>query len=207
MRNFLDPYDTRLNLLSKEIRAVELSLSVIKSIMDDMRRIASGKRDEEHPDRATLVGICAPQLGELVRVILVDIAADPMVPNFTPNFKFFINPIILTSSIEENLGREGCFSTGKIGGAVYRSDSVEVAAVDESGKPFEYKSSNPFISRILQHEIDHLNGIRFPARIRRAEHLHYVDLGDFQNYRDNWATWTKFYPFEKWLKMYEGKPK
>lgn len=74
-------------------------------------------------------------------------------------------------------------------------------------KKFIHKSSNLFQSRILQHEIDHLDGIRFPSRVRNPQQLHLVEFDDFQNYRENWATWTKYYPFEKWLQMYEGKSK
>lgn len=206
MREFLDPYDKRLNLYSKELTLADLTSTTVKSVMHDMRRIAIGERDEGQPNKGTLVGLSAPQLGVFKRVILIDVAADPLVANFVPDLKLFVNPRIVEASTTENLGREGCFSTGKIGGAVLRADSVTVRALDEEGNEFTHKSSNLFQSRILQHEIDHLDGIRFPSRIRNPKHLHFVDMDDFQNYRENWETWTKLYPIEKWFKMYEGRP-
>lgn len=204
MREFLEPLDSRLNLYSRELTVDELLSSNIKNIVDDMKRIASGERDEAHPERKALVGLAAPQIGEMLRVILIDTAADPSVPNFTPNLQVFINPRIINASSEENLMREGCYSTGEICGAVLRSQEVKVAAIDESGEEFEYASKNSFQAHILQHEIDHLNGIRFPSRIRDSSRLHQVDNDEFQDYRENWITWKKLYPFEKWLKIYMG---
>jgi len=205
MREFLDPFDVRLNGYSREVLAAEINDPEIKSTMDDMLRIAGGERDEAHPNRATLVGMSAPQIGEFLRIIVVDVAADPLVPNFVPNLKLFIDPKIIEASSEENLNREGCYSTGKIGGAVLRANEVTISALDEQGKEFVHKSSNLFQSRIIQHEIDHLDGIRFPSRIRDPKHFHWVDLGDFQIYRQNWETWPKHYPVEDWLKMYRGE--
>jgi len=205
MRQFLDPYDTRLNQYCQELSVDELSSPSTKSIINDMIRIAKGERDEVAPSKATLVGLSAPQIGEMVRIILVDTAADPTMPNFKPDLKLFINPRIVSASVDENLGREGCYSTGKIGGAVYRAASVVVEAVDEAGDKLIYESANTFVSAILQHEIDHLNGIRFPSRVRSPEQLHLIELSDFQEYRKNWMTWHKTYPFENWLKMYRGE--
>lgn len=204
MREFLDPYDKRLNLYSKEVSISDLSNSTLKSLLDDMLHIAKGERDENKPNGPTLVGLSAPQIGEFLRIILVDISANPAVPNFEPNLKFFINPRITGSSSEESLMREGCYSTGKIAGAVMRPESVTVIALDESGNEFEYTSENIFQSHILQHEIDHLNGVRFPSRIRNPKCLHIVEPNDFQSYRQNWMNWPKLCPYDDWLKMYEG---
>ena len=205
MREYLDPYNTKLNSYSSELTLLDLTKPTIKSLFKDMVRIASGERDEAHPDRATLVGMSAPQIGEFVRVIIIDLAADPIIPNFTPNLQVFVNPKIVEASTEENLGREGCYSTGKIGGVVYRANKVTVSALDQNGKEFIHKSDNEFQSRIFQHEIDHLDGVRFPSRIRDPKHFHWVDLEDFQNYRKNWQTWSKYYPVEDWLNMYRGE--
>lgn len=205
MREFLDPYDTRLNQYSRQLAVSELSSSAIRSVIDDMYQIARGERDEGQPKKATLVGLSAPQIGEFVRIIMVDTSADPTVPNFTPNLKAFINPRIINTSPDEVLGREGCFSTGQIGGAVYRAATVTIKALDENGEMFTFEPANTFQSAILQHEIDHLNGVRFPSRVRQLEHLHLVEFSDFQNYRDNWRNWQRLCPLEKWLEMYRGE--
>lgn len=205
MREFLNPFDTRLNLYSREVAIGELSSDAIKSVINDMLAIASGERDEAHPNRPTLVGLSAPQLGEMLRILLLDTSADPVAANFEPNLKVFVNPRITNASPEQALGREGCYSTGRICGAVLRASQVTVAALNEMGEEFEYTSANTFQSAILQHEIDHFNGIRFPSRITDPKHLHYVDAEDFQDYRENWRTWTKLCPMEDWLKMFGGK--
>jgi peptide deformylase len=205
MRKLLDPFDTKLNMFSREVSKSEISAELVKSVVEDMQRTALGDRDVNHPDLPSLVGLAAPQIGELIRIILIDINADPGKTNMTPMFKIFINPRIIKSSNTDILSREGCRSTGNICGAVYRAKSVTVTALNESGKEFEYESANDFLSCILQHEIDHLNGIRFPSRVRNESQLHLVKRADFQKYRENWRTWSKLYPYTDWLKMFNGE--
>jgi len=205
VREFLEPVDRRLNLYSREVLKNELSSSLIRGVLDDMHRIASGERDEAHPNRRTLVGLAAPQIGELLRIILIDTAADPTTPNYKPNLEFFINPRIINASLEDSPMREGCYSTGVICGAVIRSDEVTIAGLNVKGEEIEFKSHNAFQSHIIQHEIDHLNGVRFPSRVRDQRHLHLVEEDEFQAYRENWTNWKKYYPFEKWLEMYMGQ--
>lgn len=205
MSSLLQPNDTRLNLTSRAIALDEISTKATKELIADMLDLAQGERDATRPNRPSMVGLAAPQIGEALQVIIIDLAAEPSVPNFVPDLKVFINPHIIETSGREALGREGCYSTGNICGAVFRSDEVTVVAFNEHGKEFQFKSQNPFQARILQHEIDHLHGIRFPSRIRNPAHLHKVDKDDFQRYRENWETWKSFCPVSEWLTMYEGK--
>jgi peptide deformylase len=170
-----------------------------------MKRIANGKRDKEHPNRPTLAGLSAPQIGERLRIILVDIAADPSVSNFKPELVIFINPRVIETSKTETAEREGCYSTGEICGKVFRPGQVTIEALNEDGDKLLYKSKNSFESHIIQHEIDHLDGVRFPSRVRSPKHLHRVNPDDFQKYREGWRTWNKYYPFDQWLKMYDGE--
>lgn len=201
----LPPTDSHLNLRSEEVSPEMMSSQYFRQLLKAMANIATGERDADNPHRKTMVGLAAPQIGKRLRVVLIDTTADPTVPNFTPKLEFFVNPQIVEASSDEELGREGCYSTGEICGAVYRSKMVRVKAVDQKGDAFEYTSKNPFQARILQHEIDHLDGIRFPARVRTADHLHKVDKDEFQTYREHWSTWQDLYPFEKWLDIYRGK--
>jgi len=205
MAELILPSDLLLNRRSRYVETEELDDSRVTVLLEDMERIAMGERDEAHPEKRSLVGLAAPQVGELLRIILIDLAADPATPNFMPDLKFFINPQIITTSYDENLGREGCFSTGEICGAVRRANDVIVRALDEDGNEFEHTSTTPFQARILQHEIDHLDGIRFPLRVRTKSHLHRVGPDKFQEYRNNWETWSDMYPYEDWLRMYNGE--
>lgn len=205
MLELLDPSDQRLNLRSNEISVRELSSDDTKQLLSDMRTIASGVSDKSHPDRRSTVGLSAPQLGVQLRIILVDLKADPNAPNYKPDLKFFVNPRIVSASLSESLAREGCWSTGDICGAVSRPDEITVIALDEYGKEFVFTSQNQFQSHIFQHEIDHLDGIRFPSRIRNPKYLHIVARDEFQNYRENWKTWDKLCPVEEWLKVFNGE--
>ena len=202
----LDPYDIRLNLYSKEVFINDIKTQPTQNLIDDMKKFAMGECSINKPRRQpSLVGLSAPQAGVFLRIILIDTNSIPGQANFEPQLKIFINPRIVWASKKEVLSREGCYSTGNICGAVYRSNSVKVVAFDEEGKEFVYKTNYYFQSCIIQHEIDHLNGVRFPSRIRNLKHLHIVDKEDFQSYRDNWKTWDKLCPMEDWLSMYIGK--
>ncbi len=197
------PSDVRLNCVSSAVRDVQ-SEHVAK-VVQAMTKIAMGARDEKHPEAPSMVGLAAPQIGVFERIIAVDLNANPGSTNFDVDLRFIINPQIKDASVEEELGREGCYSTGDIAGAVYRAKSVTVVGLDLSGDLVEHRLEG-FVARIVQHEIDHLNGIRFPDRIRDPKHLHAFEskLGEFQRYRTEWATWQNLYPVESWIKVKSG---
>ena len=197
--------DARLNLRSNAVTIPQLTTPGVQKILQAMRSVAQDERDEKHPDRPAMVGLAAPQVGELVRIILIDVNAAPDKPNYVPELRFFINPQIIHSSTNESLNREGCYSTGSICGAVYRPDKVTVKALDENGQEFVFVSENAFQARILQHEIDHLDGIRFPMRVRSSKQLYVVKKDEFQNFREHWETWEKLCPIEDWLEIYNTK--
>lgn len=200
----IEATDTRLNGVSREVQADEIGSDFLEDVARSMRVIALNERDKDNPERRTLVGLAAPQIGTFVRVILFDEDATAGNPNFNPNIHFVINPRIEEVSEEEALGREGCYSSGEICGAVFRAKSINVSGLDLAGKNISY-NLNDFQARIVQHEIDHLNGIRFPDRIRKLEHLHRVAADEFQDYREHWQTWEKQYPCEDWLKIKQGE--
>lgn len=103
------------------------------------------------------VGIAAPQIGESVQVIIVDTKDGPMT---------LYNPKILKSSKKKESGEEGCLSVVGVYGMVPRSASVEIAVIDNKGNPVHLKATK-FFARVLQHEIDHLNGVLFIDRAIR----------------------------------------
>ncbi|MFA6524840.1 MAG: peptide deformylase [Patescibacteria group bacterium] len=97
------------------------------------------------------IGIAAPQVGESIQMIIINQKDSPMV---------MINPRIITKSIRTEIAEEGCLSVPGIFGMVKRSKKVKVNAIDGLGKPFTIKAEGLF-ARVIQHEIDHLNGILF----------------------------------------------
>jgi peptide deformylase len=107
------------------------------------------------------VGVAAPQIGEPVRVAVVDCTGHPKAPS-NHGLLVLVNPVIVAFSGSE-VGREGCLSIPELTANVRRATSVTVEAdglrVEASG----------FEARVLQHEIDHLDGLLFLDRVESLE--------------------------------------
>ncbi len=156
-----------------------------------------------------LVGLAAPQVGIPKRIILVDLAATGIFTENSepppPELKEFINPEIVWRSDESLLWREGCLSIPHICGIVPRSDKLLLRWYDRKGDVFTQEFSG-YTARILQHEVDHLDGILFPDRIENDSDLHWVETEQFPNYRIHWAEWEQKCPRSKWNAMKEVHP-
>ena len=115
------------------------------------------------------IGLAAPQMGNTERVIIVPPAGSkPLV---------LINPAI-TESHGEQIGQEGCLSIPGLYGDVLRAETVEVQAYDRKGKPVSYEMSG-LHARVVQHEIDHLDGILFIDKVDMATlHWSHPDADD-----------------------------
>jgi peptide deformylase len=105
------------------------------------------------------IGLAAPQVGESVRVIAVDI--DPGGP--TSDLMLLANPVIVEGH-GQTVFEEGCLSFPGITVDVPRFTEVFVRALDRSGKPREIEATG-LLAICLQHEIDHLDGITFIDRL------------------------------------------
>ena len=94
------------------------------------------------------VGLAAPQVGILKRIVVIDVTGeDPIL---------LINPVIIETSGEQT-GNEGCLSLPGKTGVVTRPNYVKVRAYDEEMKPFEIEGTE-LLARAFCHEIDHLDG-------------------------------------------------
>ena len=103
------------------------------------------------------VGIASPQIGENKRIIVVDCDYDVDKKN-TRDPLILVNPEILEVSEETTEETEGCLSCPGISVPVKRHESVKVRFFDLNADEWEL-SADGLLSRCLQHEIDHLNGI------------------------------------------------
>jgi peptide deformylase len=108
--------------------------------------------------------LAAPQVGIPLRLVVMD----PQSLDFGPHV--LINPVILYKSETEEPGNEGCLSIPLYIGKVYRSTEVHVRAYDLRGEIKEYKVTG-WLARIFQHEIDHLEGILYPDRLKPGDNL------------------------------------
>lgn len=126
----------------------------VKNVNAGVLRVLENMRDTLYA--ADGVGLAAPQIGISKRIIVVD-PGDRLIQ--------IINPEIIYSEGEQN-GSEGCLSVpGKVGW-LKRAHKVTVKGLDPSGETIEIEAMD-FLARILQHEIDHLDGILFPDKATR----------------------------------------
>lgn len=196
----LNPSDTNLNLVSEIVEPNMISSPSIQAIIDRMFEIALGEQgDASHK---TLVGLAAPQIGILKRIIIV--GTNSVGAGEQPQLEVFINPEITYESEAQEENREGCYSTGEICGIVSRAKIVTVSAYNRLGK-VQLRGFEGFPARVMQHEIDHLDGIRFPARITDESKLHSVPEDQFGAYREGWKNWINLASFATWEAMHSGK--
>jgi len=102
------------------------------------------------------VGLAAPQVGILKRVVVIDIGEGPMA---------LINPEIISESGEQ-IEVEGCLSIPGIWGEVKRPAQIVVKALDRDGKSLRIEGTG-MLARVLSHETDHLEGILFEDKVIR----------------------------------------
>lgn len=200
----IDPNNQTLNSTADAVRSDEVESEFIQGVIDRMLQVAAGKGHAKEDSRQ-MVGLAAVQLGASKRIISIDLEADGS--NKPQNFLIIINPVITKRSKEVVSGREGCWSCGNICGNVERARRITVTGMDRHGEPVQFNFTD-FVARITQHEVDHLNGIRFPDRIptNHPERLHLVRPAEFEAYRHTWRHWSVLCPREEWEAMKAGEP-
>ena len=108
------------------------------------------------------VGLAAPQLGEALRIVVVDLTGHPKVPG-AQGLLALVNPELVHAEGAE-VAREGCLSIPDLTANVKRATRVVIAARAPDGLPLEIESAG-FEARCLQHELDHLDGLLFLDRV------------------------------------------
>jgi peptide deformylase len=108
------------------------------------------------------VGLAATQLGELVRMVVVDVSEHPKATT-AHGVLVLVNPRIVLASGAE-VGREGCLSIPELTANVRRATEIVVEADDPDGSARVVRSEG-FEARCLQHELDHLDGLLFLDRV------------------------------------------
>ncbi len=106
------------------------------------------------------IGLAAPQIGVNKQLIVIDCEYDD--PDSPP--LVLINPKILRSSQQTCGSDEGCLSVPGVYLEVVRPEAIEVSYKDENGKPQKLQASE-LLARVIQHEMDHLNGVMFVDRV------------------------------------------
>ena len=111
-------------------------------------------------------GLAAPQIGVPLRLVIFGVKSNPRYPGIddVPD-TVLINPVLTALSDEIEEGWEGCLSVPGMRGWVPRFHKLRYSGFDEHGKRFE-RDAEGFHARVVQHEVDHLDGVLYPMRIR-----------------------------------------
>jgi peptide deformylase len=152
LREIIKLPDKRLRLVSDPVKAVDAEL---RALVDDMF---------EAMYDAPGVGLAAIQLGVAKRIVTVDTAKkdEPKQP------QVFINPEVVWTSEEKATYEEGCLSIPEYYEEVERPSQVKVKFLDLDGKTQEVEA-NGLLATVLQHEIDHTNGVLFIDHISKLK--------------------------------------
>lgn len=157
---------------ASEVPVEEISSKKIQRILREMQETLSSTEEG--------IGIAAPQIGYSLRIFLAseealrwDEAADiPKEERKKKQWAYytFINPVIKNISKKKISDVEGCLSVPQKYGAVERAEKVSVEAYDEHGKKFQ-RGTTQLYARVMQHEIDHLDGILFIEKAKSIKHI------------------------------------
>ena len=144
-------------LWQKSLPVTRFKTKELDELLQDMRDTMA------HLDGA---GLAAPQIGVLLRVVIFGVKANPRYPGVedVPD-TVLINPELKSLSDELEEGWEGCLSVPGMRGWVPRFRQLHYGGRDEKGMPFE-RTVEGFHARVVQHEVDHLDGVLYPMRIR-----------------------------------------
>ncbi len=154
LRNVLT-VDTENESLRKKSREVEKIDEKILTIIDDMKETLYDKNG---------VGLAAPQIGILKRIIVIDVGEGPIV---------LINPVIVYQKGEAT-EIEGCLSVPGVWGTVTRPEQVIVRGLNPDGETVEIEGTG-LLARAFCHEVDHLNGTIYTDKV-----IEYIDPSQMQ---------------------------
>lgn len=143
-----------LRAVAAPVTQFDAQLLALVTDMDDTMRALNG------------AGIAAPQIGVSARVVIFELQDNPRYPHLTPvPYTVLVNPLLTLLGTDEDEGWEGCLSVPGMRGLVPRSRHLRYRGFDAHGAPID-RTVEGFHARVVQHEVDHLDGILFPQRVR-----------------------------------------
>ena len=135
---------------AEEVRPEYLLTKEFKALVEDMVETMYANNG---------VGIAAPQVGVSLRLFIAQSSDGPVA---------LVNPVFTDKSWKTTRDEEGCLSVPGTFGTILRSKSLNVRALSVSGDSLSFKAEGYF-ARILQHEMDHLDGILIVDRMKQQE--------------------------------------
>jgi peptide deformylase len=152
-----------LRQIAQPVSRFDADLAALVADMDDTMRHLRG------------AGLAAPQIGVSARVVIFELKDNPRYPHISPvPYTVLVNPTLTALTQEEGEGWEGCLSVPGMRGLVPRITRVRYQGFDLNGAPID-RTVEGFHARVVQHEVDHLDGILFPQRVRDLRHFGFED--------------------------------
>ncbi len=152
IRQIITAPDPRLRQVSKPVTQVD----------DDLRALMQDMLETMYD--APGIGLAAIQIGEPLRVIVMDLAGE----GEEPAPRYFVNPEILDPSADMNLHEEGCLSVPEFYDEVERPATCRVKYLDYDGKE-QLLEAEGLLATCIQHEMDHLEGVLFIDHLSRLK--------------------------------------
>jgi peptide deformylase len=164
IRDILRMGDPR--LLERARPVTEFDTPELHALIADMRDTMTHRNG---------AGLAAPQIGVGLRVVIFGVHANPRYPDAdeVPD-TILINPVLEPIGDELVEGWEGCLSVPGMRGLVPRYRQLRYRGIDERGQPID-RTVSDFHARVVQHEVDHLDGILYPTRIRDLTKFGFID--------------------------------
>lgn len=201
--------DKRMRVVCDEVLPRELHSKKLQEIIDQLldfvygsnnkgqtRLASAAARQGSDRNKPMTIGLSANQVGIMKKISIVDFA---MRRRDASDVHVFLNPKIIWHSKTIIKRLEGCVSLPGIWGEVPRFKRVKVESIDRWGNGFIIDAKG-WQAILLQHEIDHLNGILFIDRLEDPTKAHLVKQNQYREYKKNRKTWKQFIDVSKWRK-------
>jgi peptide deformylase len=152
-----------LRQVAAPVQLARTELEALVEDMDDTMRALNG------------AGLAAPQIGVSLRVVIFEVKENPRYPNVAPvPYTVLVNPVLTPLGEEQEEGWEGCLSVPGLRGLVPRYRTLRYRGFGVDGAPID-RTVEGFHARVVQHEVDHLDGILYPQRIRDLHSFGFED--------------------------------
>ena len=155
---------------------------LLRQVAEPVERFGTGElrglvRDMDDTMRSLDgAGIAAPQIGVSRRVVIFEVTANPRYPQAEAvPYTVLVNPTLEPLGTEQEDGWEGCLSVPGLRGLVPRYRRLRYRGYDQDGRPLD-RTVSGFHARVVQHEVDHLDGILYPMRIVDLRNLGFEDV-------------------------------
>lgn len=174
VRKVIDVKDPTLRQKSKVVGKIDKK---VKELVNDMLDTLQSQKDPEG------VGLAAPQIGKNLKIFVMDyngkkrVVINPEVLEVKEKAKIETKPSRGKKKRKSKKILEGCLSLPNYYGPIKRSQSIKISYQDLEGKKI-VEEFNGFFAQIVQHEIDHLNGVLFIDRILEQKAPLYKFSGD-----------------------------